>query len=111
MLTLMCYAGTATRYTDHASNWGIHQVSDGPVPWYAIAKFELDRLPALIVECDRHPYEILRVAYGEAEIRAVSKNPPACERQMGRVNLRDGVLLEGAPYPNFKGRLVWQKPG
>jgi hypothetical protein len=72
--------GQAERWADYARAIGVGEVVQGALPWYAMAQYKLEQLPALICECDKHPYEVLGVWYRE-DISAVAHDPPHCEHR------------------------------
>lgn len=104
MLKLMVPKGKTARYSAWAAEHGVNEVVDGPIPWYAMVRYDLADLPALLAECDRHPYEVLGVWYGEADIAAVTRQPPRCgDRRTPADVLARAAWLIAAPH----GGDVW----
>jgi len=82
------------RWTYLAQTWGINEVCWGVPPWLIMGRHIPQRLPALVMECDNHPYEVLGTWYGESNIQAVASNPPQCrERNLSKQDLEKAKWL------------------
>ena len=99
MLKLIVNAQAKAReqaWTYRAQQWGINEVCWGIPPWLVMGRHIPQKLPALVLECDRHPYEVLGIWYGESDIQAVASNPPQCEeRSLTKEDLAKAKWLGG----------------
>ena len=74
----------------------------------AMMQFSLDQLPALVLECDQHPYEILGQWYGD-DIPAAANNPPECHnRNLSKEVLAKAVATQIIPHKHpDSGKHIW----